>query len=725
MKRVLPLIVVGILVLSGLGAVALSDSETNKIEKTSFSFSQPIVKDEKEFISLDIPEANSFIMKQGKPMLPSYEHTFTFPFGTTIKNVICTPKNIQTQTVTKEVMPTPKAVTEGRTVSQNSEIVDYGTDPYPDSWYTYDVGCGRYNGDLSIIVDIEYCPVKYHPAVKTIEVAKEVDIVIEYETTEIQQTFLENYELLIIAPNEFSDEISSFVTYKNSRGVPTKFTGLNEIYGGAGRDDQEKIKMYIRDAIEDWDISNVLLIGAWNADEAGGTKYLKVPTRQTNVVSTDPDDDEKFVSDLYYADIYDGNMDFCDWDADGDNKFGEVLDSNNIDEVDLHPDVYIGRIPARNGGEVTTVLNKIKTYENGEAWKEDWFTDMVVVGGDTSPDYETVEGEYINNKVINMMSGFLAEKLWVTNGKLTQPFLGVTNIKNAINPGCGFIDFSGHGNTNVWATHPEESHEWVPTPTGFLLNTHIQSLSNGDKLPIVAVEACSTAKFNKDALTFNYAFLQNSGGGGIGTFGATALGWGYVGTGISQGLIGKMGLDTFRAYRYDEAITLGEMWGWALERYIGGDMEALDYKTTEEWTMFGDPSMQIAEESNPPSKPTTPNGPTSGTIGESYTYTTSTTDPDGDEVYYLFDWGDGTDSGWIGPFNSGAQASASKIWNAENSFEIKAIAKDNHGKLSVWSDPLTVTMPRSKAVSMPFVTFLKSHPNLFPILQQIVQRLGL
>ena len=719
----LPLIVVGILVLSGLGAVALPSSEESKLEKTSVSFSQPVIKDEKEYVSINIEEANSFIMEQGKPMLPSYVHTFSFLFGTKIKSVTCTPTNIQTQTISKDVIPTPKAVLVGTTVTTSQEeSINYGSEPYPSNWFEYDVGCGRYNGELSIIVETEVSPIKYHPVEKTIEWAKEVDIVIEYEESIEQPTFREQYELIVIAPNEFSDELAPLISHKNGRGVSAKFVGLNEVYGGTGRDNQEKIKYYIKDAMENWDTSNVLLVGAYNINDTG-TKYLKLPARFTHIESVDPKDDELFVSDLYYADIYDGDMNFCSWDADGDNVFGEYYDEDNIDGVDGLPDVYLGRIPARNGGEVTTVVNKIKKYENDEAWQEDWFTNLVVVGGDTSPDYNTIEGEYINQKVIDMMDGFTPKKMWVTNGKLTQPLMGVTNIKNAINPGCGFIDFSGHGNTNVWATHPEESHNWVPTPTGYLLYTHIGQLSNGNKLPIIAVEACSTAKFNRDDLTFNYAFLQNSGGGGIGAFGASALGWGYVGTGIAQGLIGKMGLDTFRAYRYDDAITFGEMWAWALDRYHKPTMkEALDWKTLEEWQPFGDPTLQIAPESEAPNKPDTPSGTVSGTTGEKYTYSTKTTDPDGDKVYYKWDWGDDTYSSWLGPFTSGQTSSADKKWNSDGTYKVKVAAKDIHGKVSDWSNELTVTMPRNRAVNINplFLKFLENHPKIFPILRQLL-----
>jgi len=97
-RKMLPLLVVGIFVLSGLGAVTGTEVDEESIMVEKFFFSKPIVRTQNEYISINIDEANSFIMEQGKPMLPSYVHTFTFPFGTEIKSVSCSPKNIQMQT---------------------------------------------------------------------------------------------------------------------------------------------------------------------------------------------------------------------------------------------------------------------------------------------------------------------------------------------------------------------------------------------------------------------------------------------------------------------------------------------------------------------------------------------------------------------------------------------------------------------------------------------------
>jgi hypothetical protein len=52
--------------------------------------------------------------------------------------------------------------------------------------------------------------------------------------------------------------------------------------------------------------------------------------------------------------------------------------------------------------------------------------------------------------------------------------------------------------------------------------------------------------------------------------------------------------------------------------------------------------------------------------------------------------GDGNNSGWLGPYNSGATCEAKLIWNVKNYYNIKVKAKDIYGKESSWSDPLPI-----------------------------------
>jgi hypothetical protein len=121
-----------------------------------------------------------------------------------------------------------------------------------------------------------------------------------------------------------------------------------------------------------------------------------------------------------------------------------------------------------------------------------------------------------------------------------------------------------------------------------------------------------------------------------------------------------------------------------------------------------------------PEKPNTPSGPQNGKVNVEYTYSSSTTDGNEEELYYLFDWDDGTDSGWIGPYSSGSTASAKKTWTVKDDYEVKVIAKDVNGAESVWSDPLPVSIPRTRTIYTQFIEFLEQYPNLFPILRYIL-----
>jgi len=121
-----------------------------------------------------------------------------------------------------------------------------------------------------------------------------------------------------------------------------------------------------------------------------------------------------------------------------------------------------------------------------------------------------------------------------------------------------------------------------------------------------------------------------------------------------------------------------------------------------------------------PYTPEKPFGKTKITPYIKYTYTTRTTDPDGDKVKYLFDWGDGIKS-WTKYFNSGEIVSASHRWTTFGSYNIRVKAKDIYGYESGWVT-LKVTMPRDKSTSsLLLLRFLER----YPLLQKLLIRLGL
>jgi len=123
----------------------------------------------------------------------------------------------------------------------------------------------------------------------------------------------------------------------------------------------------------------------------------------------------------------------------------------------------------------------------------------------------------------------------------------------------------------------------------------------------------------------------------------------------------------------------------------------------------------------PPNKPNIPSGQIRGKVGVEYIYTSNTTDPDEDDVYYLFNWGDGTDTGWLGPYNSGDDVEVSHAWTNKGIYDVKVKAKDIHGAESSWSDPLSVTMPKFQGLLIQFFDIIEHYfPRLFSIIDSMM-----
>ena len=103
-----------------------------------------------------------------------------------------------------------------------------------------------------------------------------------------------------------------------------------------------------------------------------------------------------------------------------------------------------------------------------------------------------------------------------------------------------------------------------------------------------------------------------------------------------------------------------------------------------------DGTMYCFRQNNGPAIPDTPSGPTEGVTGVEYDFETSTTDPNDDQVFYMFDWGDGEMSDWIGPYDSGVATTGSHIWTEGGEYEIKVKAKDVYNIESDWSQAATI-----------------------------------
>ena len=143
-------------------------------------------------------------------------------------------------------------------------------------------------------------------------------------------------------------------------------------------------------------------------------------------------------------------------------------------------------------------------------------------------------------------------------------------------------------------------------------------------------------------------------------------------------------------------------WGWG------------DFSTLE--------SIMVTENINNPPNPPMFNGPSHGRPGIIYDYSVQALDSDGDDVYYYIDWGDGSNTGWIGPYASGEEVTQAHRWLVKGSYVVKAKARDVFDAESTWTE-LEVTMPRNYFFNArPILDWLFTRfPNMFPILRFLFQ----
>ena len=439
----------------------------------------------------------------------------------------------------------------------------------------------------------------------------------------------DSYDLVIIAPKEFSRLLSPLVKHKNNVGVKTILKTTEEIYRDYdGRDKPEHIKYFIKDALEKWGIKYVLLVGGMKS----GRQSWYLPVRYSNLDDRQ-DWDVRYLSDLYYADIYKyegGKLVFDDWDSNGNGVFAEWNWNSSVKDVlDLYPDVCVGRLACRNMFEVRNVVKKIINYET-KTFGENWFKKMIVAGGDTVPlDQDGVyEGEFITNLSSSYMKaiGFDITRLLASDGTLKNSRDLITELRK----GAGFVHLSGHGTPLAWSTHPPDNDTlWIDS----LFTFQVRNIRNGGKLPIFVVGGCHNSQFDvspfnilrdfsKEGLGYfksdeyesgsfwkfewiseclGWRLVSNRNGGAIATIANTGLGFCYFGNYTPNGLAGWIEPRFFYDYSVLGKDILGELYNQVIIDYVSNfdvHNDRSDCKTVQQWVLLGDPSLKIGGYAN-------------------------------------------------------------------------------------------------------------------------------
>lgn len=162
-------------------------------------------------------------------------------------------------------------------------------------------------------------------------------------------------------------------------------------------------------------------------------------------------------------------------------------------------------------------------------------------------------------------------------------------------------------------------------------------------------------------------------------------------------------------------------------------LDTLELDTTYYWQIIAWDSQDLSTSGDiwcfttesvpnqPPGKPTI-NGPLSGKCKEKHEYKFLATDPEGEDIFYYIEWGDGDIEEWIGPHKSGEEVIIDHIWSEEETYEVRAKAKDIHDDESDWNS-LKVTIPKNTPFNFHFKLLnwlFKQSPLFQSILQQIL-----
>ena len=323
------------------------------------------------------------------------------------------------------------------------------------------------------------------------------------------------YELLIVAPEAFIDALQPLKDFKDATNRPTVLLSLEEVYGSfMGDDTAEKVKNCIADYENTYGIGYVLLVGDCDRFPVRYHYRKAINTTENTVL-----DLTYHPSDLYYADLYyEGTGDFCSWDANGNGFYGEVLydfaggswhePDKNIDDLDLRPDVAVGRVPASTLSEVQRYVDKVITYELDCSPDTTWFKNALFVSGVDGGMWNPVTKEIPQlNAIATLLDSmsFTTIKLYDDDYPPNDGVPNSTSINSYLNDGVGFMNVHCHGSRGGWDGV-------YSVPTG------MSGLSNHDNLPIIYSMSCHIGAYapqphndqyldeNNDPQTITYTY---------------------------------------------------------------------------------------------------------------------------------------------------------------------------------------------------------------------------
>jgi len=332
-------------------------------------------------------------------------------------------------------------------------------------------------------------------------------------------------EMLVIANDAWVANMVPFVAWKNQMGIKTTLVAKSEVGTTAAQ-----FKTYIQSFYNTHDLAFVLLIG----DAA------QIPSLTNGGAPADP---------MYAL----------------------------VNGTDSYPDIFVGRLSAESPAQVDLQVTKFVEYERDPAAGAAWYAKGVGIGSgegagigdDGEADYQHIEN--IRTDLLGFTYTYVDQLYPISGFQATAQL-----VANAVNEGRTIIDYCGHGSMTSWST------------TGFS-NSHVDALTNDNKLPFIISVACVNGQF-QSGTCFAEAWLRadnNATGeptGAVGMYASTVnMSWAppMAAQDESVDLLVGQAKRTFGALCFSGSCQMMDEYG------SGGESEF------KNWHIFGDPSMRV------------------------------------------------------------------------------------------------------------------------------------
>jgi len=680
-------------------SVYVNANDTYNIEiKKTYLFNEPIldiIEINNEFYDYIIMKNTTSISNPGEPKLPVYESKLLIPQNTKVNEIkikynkkIYLGNNYKIEPSSESI---PISEIDTAYPPQPNPEVYTSNDLFPSELFE-EIGTYSFRGFNILILKLH--PVQYIPVTGELFYYDKltVNVKLDYEnnTNSLLRNFekdrnelikkIENndnifsytkkpnqilsldYDYLILTKNKFKNNFRQLKNTYNQQGIKTKIKTLRDISLFPNRVTPEDIRDFIREEYLKNGIEYVLI---------GGDVDI-IPAKNLWVESYNGGYSTSMSSDLYYS-CLDG-----DYNYDDDDKWGEPNDGDNGGDVDLIADVFVGRACIGNNEEADNFVSKTIQYLESGGYNNGT---SLFVGEKLMSNPLTWGGDYldeiVNKSKSNMyittgipLNKYIIETLYDRNS-----IWSISDIISEINNGVRIINHVGHC-----------SFEYM-----MKIDIYNISLLTNEEPFFIYSQGCFAGDFNFEDCIAEHITVKTNNGAFAGIMNAKE---GWAEWGGTNGPSQRFQRQFWDAVFGENITNIAKANQDSKEDNLHLINSPYIRWCYYQLNLFGDPLLMLYNiENNPPNKPSRPSGLLLGRTDKEYNLTTNSTDIDEDLIYYRWDFGDGTFSDWIGPYDQNDNIIISHTWSRVGKYSVKVKARDEHMEESDWSYKLIVRIP--------------------------------